>query len=89
MATQSFDEMMIIDADEKATALNAAFLAAEERGPLKFDGPDIDEMLIRGEEFLNNNPNWLKEVAAKARERIITRGEDPDLLIKNLIWPDD
>jgi hypothetical protein len=67
MATQSFDEMMIIDTPEKAAALNAAFLAAKKRGPLKFDGPSIDEMLKEGEEFLKNNPNWLNEAAEKAR----------------------
>ena len=76
MATSSFDEMMVIDTPEKARNLEAAFLAAEKRGPLVLEGPDIDEILERGREFRRNNPNWFKEAAAKAKERAIARGED-------------
>jgi len=80
MATSSFDEMMVIDTPEAAANLNAAYWAAEKRGPLNFDHIDLDEELKRGEEFLKNNPNWLDEAVAKARERIRARGEEvPDL----------
>jgi len=75
MATSSFDEMMVIDTPEKARNLEAAFWAAEKRGPLKFEGPGIEEMLERGREFLRNNPGWLKEFAAKAREEAERNGE--------------
>ena len=79
MATSSFDEMMMIDTPEKKRNLEAAYYAALERGPLVFDGPSIDELLKESEEFLKNNPNWLKEAAAKAKERILARGEElPD-----------
>ena len=68
MATSSFDEMMIIDTPEAARNLEAAFWAAEKRGPLKFEGPSFEERLREGEEFIKNNPNWLKEAVAKARK---------------------
>jgi len=77
MATSSFDEMMVIDTPEAARNLEAAFWAAEKRGPLKFDF-DFEEELRRGREFLRNNPNWLKEVVAVARAELIKRGELPD-----------
>jgi hypothetical protein len=67
MATSSFDEMMVIDTPEAARNLEAAYRAAEKRGPLKFEGPGIDEMLRRGEESLKRNINKIKEAAAKAR----------------------
>jgi len=67
MATSSFYEMMVIDTPEAARNLEKAFYDAEKRGPLKFDGPSIDETLERGREFLRNNPNWLNEAAEKAR----------------------
>ena len=78
MATSSFDEMMVIDTPEKARNLEAAFRAAEKRGPLKFDDFDFEEELRRGEEFLKNNPNFLKEAAAAARARLAERGELPE-----------
>jgi len=68
MATKSFDETMVIDTPEAAANLEAAFREAMERGPMKFDGPSIDELLKRGEEFIENNPDWLKRLVAKARE---------------------
>jgi len=74
MATKSFDEMLIIDTSEAAANLVAAFREAMERGPIKIEGPSIDELLKRGEEFIENNPDWLKRFVAKAREN----GEDPD-----------
>ncbi|MCL2711705.1 MAG: hypothetical protein FWD37_00285 [Methanomassiliicoccaceae archaeon] len=76
MATKSFDEMMVIDTPEAARNLEKAYYEALERGPMKFDGPSIDEILERGREFRRNNPNWFKEAAAKAKERAIARGED-------------
>jgi hypothetical protein len=75
MATSSFYEMMVIDTPEAARNFEAALREAEKRGPLKFDGLDIEEELERGREFLKNNPNWFKEAAAKAKERILARGE--------------
>ena len=78
MATSSFDEMMVIDTPEAARNLEAAYYAAEKRGPLKFEGPSLEELLRRGEEFLRNNPNWLKEAAAAAKARLIARGELPE-----------
>jgi hypothetical protein len=68
MATSSFDEMMVIDTPEAAANLNAAYWEAERRGPLKFEGPSVEELLERGEEFLRNNPGWLNRMVAKARE---------------------
>ncbi|MCL2143609.1 MAG: hypothetical protein FWH44_05065 [Methanomassiliicoccaceae archaeon] len=68
MATSSFDEMMVIDTPEKARNLEAAFWEAEKRGPLKLDHIGIEEELREGEEFIKNNPNWLKEAVAKARK---------------------
>ena len=79
MATSSFDEMMVIDTPEAARNLEAAFYAAEKRGPLKLDHIDFEEELRRGREFLKNNPNWLKEAAAAAMARQKERGELPDL----------
>ena len=78
MATSSFDEMMVIDTPEAAENLNAAFREAEKRGPLNLDYKEFEEELRRGEEFLKNNPNFLKEAAAAARARRIERGELPD-----------
>ena len=78
MATSSFDEMMVIDTPEKARNLEAAFWAAEKRGPLEFDGIDIVEDLRRGREFLRNNPNFLNEAGAAAMARLAERGELPD-----------
>ena len=68
MATSSFDEMMVIDTPEAAANLNAAYWAAEKRGPLDLDHIDTEEELRRGREFRRNNPNWLKEFAAKAKK---------------------
>jgi hypothetical protein len=76
MATSSFYEMLVIDTPEAARNLEAAYDAAVKRGPLVIEGPDIDDMLREGREFLKNNPNYLKEAAARARERIIARGEE-------------
>lgn len=58
--------MMVIDTPEAARNLEAAIRAAEERGPLKLEGPSFDEILKEGEEFLKSNPNWLKRFIAKA-----------------------
>jgi len=80
MATKSFDEMMTIDTPEAARNLIAAYYEAEKRGPLKLPDIDMDAVLKEGEEFFRNNPDWFKEAAAKARERIIARGEElPDM----------
>ena len=76
MATKSFDQMMVIDTPEKAAALNAAYYAAKKRGPLKFEGPSIFEMLKEGEEFIKNNPGWLKEAVALAKEQLEKEGID-------------
>ncbi|MCL1984739.1 MAG: hypothetical protein FWG58_05025 [Methanomassiliicoccaceae archaeon] len=76
MATSSFYEMMRIDTPEKAAALNAAYHDAEERGPLTFEGPTFDELLEEGRQFLRDNPNWLNEAAAAAKERLKERGFD-------------
>ena len=76
MATSSFYEMLTIDTPEAARNLEAAYDAAVKRGPMEFEGPSIHEKLRESEEFLRNNPDWLKEAAAKARERIIARGEE-------------
>ncbi|MCL2143745.1 MAG: hypothetical protein FWH44_05775 [Methanomassiliicoccaceae archaeon] len=78
MATQSFDEMMIIDTPEKARNLEAAFWEAERRGPLKFEGPSFEELLRREDEFIKNNLGRLKEAAAAAKARQIERGELPE-----------
>jgi hypothetical protein len=67
MATSSFYEMMVIDTPEKAAALNAAYKAAEERGPLDLGHIDFLKELEENEEFLRNNPDWLKRVAAEAK----------------------
>lgn len=56
MANQSFEEIMVIDTPEKARALRQAFLIAEARGPLTFDGPDIFDELRRTEEHLRRHP---------------------------------
>ncbi|MDR0791548.1 MAG: hypothetical protein LBE47_03305 [Methanomassiliicoccaceae archaeon] len=66
MAKSSFDEMMVIDTPEAARNLEAAYWEAEKRGPLKLEGPSFDEILRKGQEFLKNNPDWLKRVVAKA-----------------------
>ena len=80
MATKSFDEMMTINTPEAARNLIAAYYEAEKRGPLKLPDIDMDAVLKEGEEFFRNNPDWFKEAAAKARERIIARGEElPDM----------
>ena len=76
--------MMIIDTPEAARNLEKAFYDAEKRGPLKFEGESVEDMLKRGEEIMKNNPELLREAAEKARKRIIERGEDPDLLV----WDD-
>jgi len=76
MATSSFDEMMIIDTPEAARNLEAAYYESLERGPWVPNGPSMDELLKESEEFLKNNPNWLKELVARARERILARGEE-------------
>ena len=70
--------MMVIDTPEAARNLEAAFREAEKRGPLNLDYKEFEEILRRGEEFLKNNPNWLKEVVAVARAELIKRGELPD-----------
>ena len=75
MATKSFDEMMVIDTPEKAAALNAAYWDAEKRGPHKTEGPSFSELVKRGEEFLESNPDWLEKAVKSARERIEERGE--------------
>ena len=67
MATSSFDEMMVIDTPEAAENLNKAYRDSLKRGPLNLDHIDFEGELERGREFLRNNPNWLKEAAAKAR----------------------
>jgi hypothetical protein len=76
MATSSFDEMMVIDTPEAARNLEASFRAAENRGPLRFDGPSFDEVLRRGEEFLKNNPDWFKEAVEKAKKWAEENGEE-------------
>jgi len=76
MATSSFYEMLVIDTPEAAKNLEAAYDAAMKRGPLVIEGPDIDELLRESEEFFRKNPNFFKEAAARARERIIARGEE-------------
>ena len=76
MATKSFDEMLVIDTKEAAENFNKAYWDAVKRGPLKFEGPSIDELLERGREFLRNNPNFLKEMADAARKRAEERGEE-------------
>jgi len=73
-------DMLTIDTPEAARNLEAAYDAAVKRGPLVIEGPDIDERLRESEEFFRNNPNWLKEAAAKAREWCEQNGvEIPDL----------
>jgi len=73
MATKSFDEMLVIDTPEAAANLVAAFREAMERGPIKIEGPSIDELLEQGREFLRKNPNWLKEIGAAALARAEAR----------------
>ena len=68
MATSSFDEMMVIDTPEKARNLEAAFRAAEKRGPLKFDGPSFDEIIKDGEDLLEKDPEWLNRLIADAKK---------------------
>jgi len=75
MATKSFDQMMVIDTPEKAAALNAAYYAAKKRGPLEID-IDVDAMLRETEEFMKNNPGWLDEAIALAKERLEKEGID-------------
>jgi len=82
MATQSFDEMMVIDTPEKAAALNAAYYAAKKRGPLKID-IDVDAMLRESEEFIKNNPGCLKRAVALAREQLEREGVDISELLKD------
>ena len=79
-----YDIPMVIDTPEAARNLEAAFREAMERGPMKFEGPSINELLERGREFLRNNPNWLNEVgsAALARQearRALEPKEESDL----------
>jgi hypothetical protein len=88
MATKSFDEMMVIDTPEAAANLNKAYRDAVKRGPMVFEGKAL-EMLRESEEYLKNNPNWLKDLAAKIREDMIKEGIDPDEAIKEVVWPDD
>ncbi|MDR0334911.1 MAG: hypothetical protein LBH69_03395 [Methanomassiliicoccaceae archaeon] len=78
MATQSFDEMMIIDTPEKARNLEAAFREAERRGPLFPDGTDLDEEIRRGDEHLRNNPDFFVRLVEAFRERIRQNGEGQD-----------
>jgi len=78
MATKSFDEMLVIDTPEAARNLEAAFREAMERGPIKIEGPSIDELLERGREFLRNNPGYLDRLVETIRERAKENGEDPD-----------
>ncbi|MCL1904649.1 MAG: hypothetical protein FWG19_00815, partial [Methanomassiliicoccaceae archaeon] len=61
---------------EAARNLEAAYNEAEARGPLRFDGPSMDEMLESGRQFLKNNPTWLNELIEVARERLTERGDD-------------
>ena len=76
MATKSFDQMMVIDTPEKAAALNAAYYAAEKRGPLKFEGPSIFEMLKESEEYVDRNIDKIKEAIAQIREQLEREGVD-------------
>jgi len=75
MATSSFYEMMTIDTPEAARNLEAAYEAYLKNGPHVIEGPSIFEKLKEGEQFLEDNPNWLKEAVAKAKARMIERGE--------------
>ncbi|MCL2712817.1 MAG: hypothetical protein FWD37_06055 [Methanomassiliicoccaceae archaeon] len=84
MATSSFYEMLVIDTPEAARNLERAYYAAEKRGPLKLEGPDIEEILESGREYLRNNPNFLSQMAETARKRVIARGEDPYAVV----WDD-
>ncbi|MDR0198277.1 MAG: hypothetical protein LBI08_00855 [Methanomassiliicoccaceae archaeon] len=70
MATSSFDEMMVIDTPEAAANLEVAFWEGEARKVLKLGGSSILESLERGAEFFKNNPDWLKEFIAKAKEEM-------------------
>ena len=70
--------MMVIDTPEAAANLNAAYWEAVKRGPLKFDGIDIEAELERGREFLRKNPNFLNEAGAAALARLAEKGELPD-----------
>jgi len=82
MATSSFYEMMTIDTPEAARNLEAAYDAYLRNGPLVIEGPDIDEVLRKGEQFLKDNLNRLKEAAAKAKEWCEQNGEEIEDLTK-------
>ena len=73
MATQSFDEMMVIDTPEAARALEEAFYEAERRGPLNFDNikKNIDELITTGRTTLEIDPVRRKKEAL----------EEPDVLM--------
>lgn len=52
MATSSFYTPLIIDTDEKAMAMIAAYEASLNQEPMEDDGIDIMEELKRGDEFI-------------------------------------
>jgi hypothetical protein len=78
MATSSFDEMMVIDTPEAVANLEAAFWEGEARRALNFKGDSILESIEKGVEFIRNNPDWLKEFIANAKEEMKKERLDPD-----------
>jgi len=76
-----YDSPLVIDTPEAAANLEAAFREAMERGPLKFEGPSIDEVLESGREFLRNNPGYLDRLVEKVKERARQNGEDLNQMV--------
>ena len=53
MATSSFHTNLKIDTEEKGLLLLRLFEEADNRPPEPLIGPDIDELLAKGEKWLN------------------------------------
>ena len=69
--------MMLTDTPKAAGDSEAAFRAAEKRGPLNMDRTGSEEKFRRGEGSVRNNLNFPKEAAA-AKTGLKERGELPD-----------
>jgi len=82
MATSSFYEMMTIDTPEAARNLEAAYEAYLKNGPHVIKGLTMSEKLKESEKFFRDNPNWLKEAAAKAKEWCEQNGVEIEDLTK-------
>jgi len=70
MATSSFYENMVIDTPEAAANLERAFWEYKAREALGFNDPKVRGSGKKAREFFDNNPGWLENFIANAKEEM-------------------